>query len=511
DQNSSLNEDWNSFLKENEHRYNEFDYAISEQFSRGVYTRNERAFRDKMTAEFDRDLENFNAKYGISASSWEDVREESKDILSRKFTSEKVGMMVAYDKFRNEIDDWHKIYLSLDGHFISNELIPAYRNKLELLNKELDTSYTSWDNIILSKTLPNDKLKDHWVNYVKKNLNVHHISLDSLGLVDYRIYLLEKYTTVKLLNDTWQTEFTTFDDITVDKAYNHGASLLDYIFFIENLAQPKNLQISSIEFDFRDWLKNKYTEISQINTQYSKGFKDFSEIKLNKNYPENNLALQSDWNYFIRNIDDLSPLELSMSCQYEYLEFLKLKFHRAGKLDLDQLNNSLGTNHSKEINIYPAKTLPANEKQAKYWSEFVRNYVNPKFISVNKDLNSGWQEYLTEKHGSIETLNNTYNLKFNDFENISIDFQNLDYHIFNEHKSDIFREFLKRNYVMIIDAMFLNGRAIVNTLIYCLLAILTAVIVNPLAAYAMSRFKLKANYKIILVLMLTMAFPPMVM
>ena len=64
---------------------------------------------------------------------------------------------------------------------------------------------------------------------------------------------------------------------------------------------------------------------------------------------------------------------------------------------------------------------------------------------------------------------------------------------------------------MVLDEMFNNGRAIVNTLWYCLLAILTALIVNPLAAYAMSRFKLRSNYRIILILMLTMAFPPMVM
>lgn len=510
-ENSTLSNDWKKFLRDNGQNYDEFDYAISEQFSRGVYTRNERAFRDQMTDEFEGDLEKFNTKYGISSPTWEDVREESKDILSRKFTSEKVGMMIAYDKFRAEIEDWHKIYLSLDGHFISNELIPAYRNKLDLLNKELGTNYTSWDNIVLSKTLPDGKLKDHWIHYVKKNLNVHHILLDSLGLENYRSYLEEKYVNVKMLNDTWQTEFASYNEISAENAYTHGSSLLDYIFFIENLAQPENLKITSIEFDFRDWLQNKYPDISNVNTKYSNGFKAFSEIKLSSVYPESNLMLQNDWNLFIRSIDDLSSLELSMSCQYEYLEFLKMKFHRAGKLDLQQLNNSLGTNYDKEINIYPAKKLPANEKQAKYWTEFVRNYVNPKFITVTDDLNSGWQKYLTEKHGSIETLNDKYNLKYSNFENISIDFQNLDYHIFKEHKSDIFWEFVKRNYVMIIDAMLFNGRAIVNTLIYCLLAILTAIIVNPLAAYAMSRFKLKANYKIILVLMLTMAFPPMVM
>jgi ABC-type glycerol-3-phosphate transport system permease component len=87
----------------------------------------------------------------------------------------------------------------------------------------------------------------------------------------------------------------------------------------------------------------------------------------------------------------------------------------------------------------------------------------------------------------------------------------IDYSIFREHKIEIFWEFVIRNYVMVLDEMLYNGRSIVNTVIYCLLAIISALIVNPLAAYAMSRYKLRATYKIILVLMLTMAFPAMVM
>jgi multiple sugar transport system permease protein len=46
--------------------------------------------------------------------------------------------------------------------------------------------------------------------------------------------------------------------------------------------------------------------------------------------------------------------------------------------------------------------------------------------------------------------------------------------------------------------------------IYCLLAIGVALLVNPLAAYALSRYNLPSQYKILLFLMATMAFPPMV-
>ena len=56
----------------------------------------------------------------------------------------------------------------------------------------------------------------------------------------------------------------------------------------------------------------------------------------------------------------------------------------------------------------------------------------------------------------------------------------------------------------------MHGRGVVNTIIYCSLAVLSSLIVNPLAAYAMSRYKLPSTYKILLFCMATMAFPPAV-
>ena len=69
---------------------------------------------------------------------------------------------------------------------------------------------------------------------------------------------------------------------------------------------------------------------------------------------------------------------------------------------------------------------------------------------------------------------------------------------------------MTRNYLSVFEHMALQGRALFNTVVYCLLAILSALIVNPLAAYALSRYRLSATYKVLLFLMLTMSFPPIV-
>ncbi|HRJ26047.1 MAG TPA: carbohydrate ABC transporter permease [Fimbriimonadaceae bacterium] len=69
------------------------------------------------------------------------------------------------------------------------------------------------------------------------------------------------------------------------------------------------------------------------------------------------------------------------------------------------------------------------------------------------------------------------------------------------------REFSTRNYRYVLDFVLLNGRALWNTLIFCALAVLLQLIVNPLAAYALSRYPMKSTGKILLFLLATMAFP----
>lgn len=77
-----------------------------------------------------------------------------------------------------------------------------------------------------------------------------------------------------------------------------------------------------------------------------------------------------------------------------------------------------------------------------------------------------------------------------------------------EQNSDrLKREFSSRNYSFVLDYIMIHGRAVWNTALFCFLAIATQLIVNPLAAYALSRYPIKATGKLLLFLLATMAFP----
>jgi multiple sugar transport system permease protein len=83
----------------------------------------------------------------------------------------------------------------------------------------------------------------------------------------------------------------------------------------------------------------------------------------------------------------------------------------------------------------------------------------------------------------------------------------VDYVDFLAQRRPLRREFLTRNYVAVWDYLWLHGNAFRNTLIFCTLMVLTNLIVNPLAAYALSRYKPPSTYTILLFCMATMAFP----
>ncbi len=68
-------------------------------------------------------------------------------------------------------------------------------------------------------------------------------------------------------------------------------------------------------------------------------------------------------------------------------------------------------------------------------------------------------------------------------------------------------EFATRNYAYVLDYILINGRAVMNTAIFCALAILTQLTVNPLAAYALSRYPVRQSGQILIFLLATMAFP----
>ena len=121
-----------------------------------------------------------------------------------------------------------------------------------------------------------------------------------------------------------------------------------------------------------------------------------------------------------------------------------------------------------------------------------------------------WYAYLENKYGSINAAAAGHERRYESFSDVRMPQLEADRQYVEAHARDLRIYFGGNNYRMVLEYIFFYGSGIENTLIYCLAAIGLALLVNPLAAYALSRYKLPGQFKVLLFLIATMAFPGVV-
>ena len=121
-----------------------------------------------------------------------------------------------------------------------------------------------------------------------------------------------------------------------------------------------------------------------------------------------------------------------------------------------------------------------------------------------------WQAYLEDKYGSIGFAASAHKRHYESFSEVRMPQLEADLKHVEANASDLRIYFGGNNYRMVLEYILFYGSGIENTLIYCLAAIALALLVNPLAAYALSRYKLPGQFKVLLFLIATMAFPGVV-
>ena len=185
--------------------------------------------------------------------------------------------------------------------------------------------------------------------------------------------------------------------------------------------------------------------------------------------------------------------------------FHKLYLKPRYSADIAAYNAAHDTAYAAYADIPLSRTCPADAPPLVQddWRDFTQHSLAPLWL-VDGTLDTPetrWHDWLAHTHPAALAPGSS-----------APPMPQLAHHaaLFREHQSAIRHELLWRNYRTVLDYLLFHGRGILNTAIYCALAVLLALLVNPLAAYALSRFQPAAGPQILLFLMLTMAFPHMV-
>jgi len=291
--------------------------------------------------------------------------------------------------------------------------------------------------------------------------------------------LLAKYVDDKYSGDEGQ--------IISTRALKSSDNAVDYGKFLESLPseqwvagfkQAPNQVTSRLNEKYQSWLRAKFGSIE----------------KLNKAYIEENVAFQT----VLPPSEALDRVTWKPMPGTKYTEWLEFK-----------------------------KTLPAEFRipirTTRMWQDFLKIKFKNRFEEVPAELRTSeasrfeelvipkviapdvWQEFQTKLPDRFKkgTAEESFRRQYSSEMPIAF--------VESEHVrkfgTTIRNEFASRNYRYVVDYILIHGRAVLNTVIFCGLAILTQLIVNPLAAYALSRYPIRASGKILLFLLATMAFP----
>jgi multiple sugar transport system permease protein len=318
--------------------------------------------------------------------------------------------------------------------------------------------------------------------------------------------------------DSWNDFYLIQENFLLKSAALDSSPFRDFRYEFKKKQPYESRYYPSIRDFYAQYLKGQYTsDIANYNSSHETGCKSYDELVLPERFPANaSKQTQEDWLVLSKSILNLLWIRIDSSAEKSYHEFLSAKYSN----DINSLNRKYAASYSSFTEIPIIDDISKRTGiVCSDWDSFIQGWNDPasgkhhtpppETISIT-GIDFLFIAHLKEKYASIEKMNSALSTNFADWNLVRIPQEDMIYFDFLKNKNAIKRDFSTRNFITAIDYIALHGNALINTVIYCSLSVLCALIVNPLAAYALSRFKPPSTYKVLLFLMLTMAFPPMV-
>ena len=271
------------------------------------------------------------------------------------------------------------------------------------------------------------------------------------------------------------------------------------------------------------YLRAQYTsKIDIYNEKHKTNYKSWDEVKLTKRYPADKKKYtdleRKDWEDFVRTLLNRFWIKVDPAALSNYQTYLKARYNNKIAV-LNKWYNTKYKNFEEIKLVTQLKQFPFFGTRLADWNLYIQGWTDDddnkfyqlpaKYIEVTGAIYD-FRNHLKNKFKTIAAANESLKTNFKSWSDVKSQQQASHYQWIKANSFALKWEFLKRNFISVFDYIVLHGYAIWNTFVYCGSAVLCALIVNPLAAYALSRFNPPSTYKILLFLMVTMAFPPMV-
>jgi ABC-type glycerol-3-phosphate transport system permease component len=399
-------------------------------------------------------------------------------------------------------------YLSDDGVLFAKFVDDKYAGDLDVVNGAYNTDYKKAIDVVLPRNLKDPgaaKLLERWREF-RRTLPLDYLSCGFRGysvnpselVFEYRRFLRGHFKgDVDALNRSYVEENTTFDQVMPPSERPTARTWAPG-------DEPK-MQ------DFQAWkskLDPHWLIVLSVDGMYGQYLRDFENVpwreaakaKLAAEPPRDSVE-RGRWERFVRTKLPLRYVRLSAGARDAYRRYLAGQY-----TDVAELNTVWRTSYRSFDQIALPVKLRPDSAETRVYGEFVAKVATLKTVSVSTP-EVGFRQALLRECGSLQSVNDRFGLRLASIEELAppVELEDATYVV--NHASELRKSQVTRNYSQVLGYILLHGQSLWNTALFCLAAVLTALIVNPLCAYALARFDLPYAYGVLLFVLATMAFP----
>lgn len=370
-------------------------------------------------------------------------------------------------------------------------------------NEELVRDYDEW-----KATLPLDfTMALHGYSVVKPKVSL-------MGAHLYQRFLTERYQgNIEALNEAYREDREYFDLQTPNEQWYlrvyqpvRDQRFTEFMEFKQKLP-PSYIAPAPVEGTFVEFLTNQHdTKPETFAKAYADPtIKSLRDLTLPARLPRNR-AFAADWTDYLRKEVPYHFVKIDRAAEPAWHAFLAQTRYTPQNYN----DAHAGDPGFRPITRFSEVKLPAqcpttDAGRADYGG-FIEQAVDPKLVELDTPL-IRYRHWLQGKFGTIEAMNAAYGTSYPSFDRVQFPSREADWWYMQGDKQHIRRDFIVRNYRDVAAYIAVHGRALWVTLVFVTAMVLVTLVVNPLAAYALSRFNLPSTYKILLFCLATMAFP----
>ena len=214
-------------------------------------------------------------------------------------------------------------------------------------------------------------------------------------------------------------------------------------------------------------------------------------------------TLRTEWRTYVREILNVSFIRTDTPGT-DFSSFLRERY-----TTIQVLNSRWNSQFADfdAIQLPDAREWISGSRRQDY-SAFLDQQPDESLYLVGPEY--AWQKWLIETHQNLARLNQHHEAQYEHWQQVPIPMAEAEVDHVMAHRDELRWDFMTVNFANVLYELFIQGRAFLNTVIFVVLALVLSLSLQPLAAYALSRFQPPGMWKIILLYMATMAFPPMV-